>query len=43
MENSIREYFYISKLNDPTTNFDWDYILIENKNVRNVSACLEEK
>ncbi len=35
MENSIREYFYISKLNDPTTNFDWEYILIENKNVRN--------
>ena len=31
MENSIGEYFYQSKLNDPTVNFDWEYILIENK------------
>ena len=23
MENSIGEYFYQAKLNDPTTNFDW--------------------
>ena len=22
-------------LNDPTTNFDWEYILIDNKKVRN--------
>ena len=35
MEDSISEYFYKSKLNDPTINFDWEYILIENKNVRN--------
>ncbi len=35
MEDSISEYFYVSKLNDPTANFDWEYILIENKNVRN--------
>ena len=35
MENSIGEYFYQSKLNDPTVNFDWEYILIENKKVRN--------
>ena len=35
MEDSISEYFYVSKLNDPTQNFDWEYILIENKNVRN--------
>ena len=35
MENSISEYFYQAKLNDPTTNFDWEYILIDNKNVRN--------
>ena len=32
MENSISEYFYQSNLNDPTTNFQWEYILIENKN-----------
>ena len=35
MEYSIGEYFYRSKLNDPTVNFDWEYILIDNKNVRN--------
>ena len=35
MENSIAEYFYQAKLNDPTANFDWEYILIDNKNVRN--------
>jgi predicted Zn-dependent protease len=35
MENSISEYFYQSKLDDPTINFDWEYILIDNKKVRN--------
>ena len=35
MENSIGEYFYQSNLDDPTINFDWEYILIENKKVRN--------
>ncbi len=35
MENSISEYFYQSNLDDPTVNFDWEYILIENKKVRN--------
>ena len=35
MEYSIGEYFYRSKLNDPTANFDWEYILIDNKKVRN--------
>ena len=35
IENSIEEYFYRSKLNDPTINFDWEYILIDNKKVRN--------
>ena len=35
MEDSIGEYFYQAKLNDPTTNFDWEYILIDNKKVRN--------
>ena len=35
MENSISEYFYKEKLNDPTVNFDWEYILIDNKKVRN--------
>ena len=35
MENSISEYFYKVKLDDPTKNFDWEYILIDNKKVRN--------
>ena len=35
MENSIGEYFYQSNINDPTLNFDWEYILIDNKKVRN--------
>ena len=35
IEYSIGEYFYRSKLNDPTANFDWEYILIDNKKVRN--------
>jgi len=35
MESSIEEYFYKAKLDDPTKNFDWEYILIDNKKVRN--------
>ena len=35
MEESISEYFFRSNLNDPTENFDWEYILIDNKKVRN--------
>ncbi len=35
MENSISEYFYKEGLNDPTINFDWEYILIDKKKVRN--------
>ena len=35
MEDSISEYFYRSNLEDPTVNFDWEYILIDNKKVRN--------
>ena len=35
MEDSIGEYFYQAKQDDPTQYFDWEYILIENKKVRN--------
>ena len=31
MEDSIAEYFYKENLVDPTKNFQWEYILIENK------------
>ena len=35
IEVSITEYFNKSNLVDPTTNFDWEYILIDNKKVKN--------
>ena len=35
MENSIAKYFEKEKLDDPTVNFDWEYILIDNKKIRN--------
>ncbi len=35
MENAIGEYFLKENLNDPTVNFEWEYILIDNKKVRN--------
>ena len=35
MEDSISEYFLQSNLNDPTANFDWEYILIDNKKIKN--------
>ena len=35
MENSISEYFSKSDIDDPTVGFDWEYILIENKKVKN--------
>ena len=35
MEESISEYFYRANINDPTTNFDWEYILIDNKKIKN--------
>ena len=35
MENSISEYFYQTNQDDPTTNFDWEYILIKNDKMKN--------
>jgi predicted Zn-dependent protease len=35
MEDSISKYFEKSDLNDPTRNFAWEYILIENDKLRN--------
>jgi len=35
IEASISEYFYRTGINDPTENFDWEYILIDNKKVKN--------
>ena len=35
MENSISKYFYRTGIEDPTINFEWEYILIDRKKVRN--------
>ena len=35
MEESISMYFSKSDIEDPTTYFDWEYILIENKKIKN--------
>jgi len=35
MQNAIGEYFYKENISDPTVNFDWEYILIDNKKIRN--------
>ena len=35
MEDSISEYFYRVGIKDPTNNFAWEYILIEDKKVKN--------
>ena len=35
MEDSISEYFSKSDIEDPTIGFDWEYILIDDKKVKN--------
>jgi predicted Zn-dependent protease len=35
MEYSISKYFDKSNIPDPTINFDWEYILIDNKKIKN--------
>ncbi len=35
IEYSISEYFETSGIKDPTSRFDWEYILIDNKKVKN--------
>ncbi len=35
MENSISEYFDNSNMPDPTIGFEWEYILIDNKKIKN--------
>ena len=35
MQDSISEYFYKSNIIDPTQYFDWEYILIDNKKIKN--------
>jgi len=35
MEVSISEYFDRAAIVDPTVNFDWEYILIDNKKIKN--------
>ena len=35
IENSISEYFDRNNMSDPTANFQWEYILIDNDKIRN--------
>ena len=35
IEKSISEYFYRNDMVDPTSNFEWEYILIDNKKIKN--------
>ena len=35
IEKSISEYFYTNDMIDPTSNFEWEYILIDNKKIKN--------
>ena len=35
IEESVSEYFYRNNLRDPTANFMWEYILVENKKIKN--------
>ena len=35
MEDSISQYFSKAAIDDPTTNFDWEYILIDNDKIKN--------
>ena len=35
MEFAIGEYFYLNNIKDPTVNFQWEYILIDNKKIKN--------
>ena len=35
IEEAVSEYFYQNNIADPTANFQWEYILVENKKVKN--------
>ena len=35
IEKSISEYFYRNDMEDPTAHFEWEYILIDNKKIKN--------
>ena len=35
LEESVSTYFHLRNLNDPTFNFQWEYILIDNEKIKN--------
>ena len=43
MEDSISEYFYRAKLDDPTANFDWEYILIDKKIFKKIESNKDKR
>ena len=35
IEEAVRTYFYSTNQNDPTINFQWEYILVDNDKIKN--------
>ncbi len=35
IENAVSEYFSLNNIVDPTANFKWEYILVDNKKIKN--------
>lgn len=35
IEEAVSEYFYRNNISDPTANFRWEYILVDNKKIKN--------
>ena len=35
IEQAVSEYFYRNNIADPTANFKWEYILVDNKKIKN--------
>ena len=35
IEEAVSEYFYRNNIADPTANFQWEYILVDNKKIKN--------
>ena len=35
IEEAVSEYFYQNNLADPSANFQWEYILVDNKKIKN--------
>ena len=43
IENAVSSYFDSINKKDPTYNFQWEYILVDNDKIKMHGVCLEEK